>query len=61
MNDTSKEQVIEGTLKAMDEIGEYNQEMKDYVKRRLERAYGLGYSNGQGDKIKEVDEFYGRC
>jgi hypothetical protein len=43
---TTKEQVIEGTLKGMDEIGEYSREMKEYVRRRLERAYELGYYVG---------------
>lgn len=48
LDDTTKKQVIDGTLMAMDEIGEYNQELKEYVKRRLERAYQIGYRDGQG-------------
>ena len=58
---TTKEQVIEGTLKAMDEIGEYNREMKEYVRRRLERAYNLGYHHGwtneRNMKTEESEHF----
>ncbi|MDW7733710.1 MAG: hypothetical protein SCH66_14935 [Methanolobus sp.] len=50
---TTKEQVIEGTLKGMDEIYQTRQssafiyaEVREYVKRRLDRAYELGYSHG---------------
>lgn len=49
MSDTTKEQVIEGTLKTLDEIGEYGREMREYIRRRLERAYDLGYDIGWED------------
>lgn len=44
---TTKEQVIEGTLQAINEMGKYNYEMRDYIRRRLERAYDLGYKHGE--------------
>ncbi len=47
---TTKKQVIEGTLRTLDEMGEYNRKMKEYVRRRLERAYERGYTQGWIDK-----------
>ncbi len=52
---TTKEQVILGTIKGMQEIGEYSRELEEYVKRRLDRAYELGYNEGwrNNERIKE--------
>lgn len=53
---TTKEQIIEGTLRAMDEMGEYSTEMREYVKRRLERAYSSGEARGYWQGYKERQE-----
>lgn len=52
---TTKEQVILGTIRGMQEIGEYSRELEEYVRRRLERAYELGYDRGwrNNERIKE--------
>ena len=55
-----KNEFVEETILKLREYGkDFSQAMEDEVKQALARAWELGYSEGQNDKVKEVDEFYG--
>jgi N-acetyl-anhydromuramyl-L-alanine amidase AmpD len=55
-----RNEFIESTLLKLREYGmDFSQAMEDEVKQALVKAWELGYREGQNDKIKEVDEFYG--
>lgn len=56
----SRNEFIELTITKLREYGtDFSQAMEDEVKQALAKAWAFGYSEGQNDKVKEVDEFYG--